>query len=261
MPGPGMGLFESAATLLFEPALAGALKSFMGEVFRPGRDDDITDESMGSFLERRLGSRQVADNLVSAVMHGIYAGDIYQLSAKSIMPFQWYLEGQYGSILKGLYKVQQDSSGTVPITQREADFIKSFQDEPALERDFLQKLRGASVFSFRNGIQTLVNRLHDNLLAKENVEIKTATEVTKLEKDEETGKIKVSWFARVRMHAPNAPRCRFIAKPTRLLKRAIWSYRPCLPKLWQRLQRPARRLPALPTSRLCLIFLRSRSWW
>lgn len=218
MPGPGMGFFELASTLLFEPALAGASSSFLGEVFRPGRDDDVTDESLGSFLERRLGSRQVADNLVSAVMHGIYAGDIYQLSAKSIMPFQWYLEGEYGSILKGLYMVQQDSSGTVPITQREADFIKSFQDEPALERDFLQKLRGASVFSFRNGIQTLVNRLHDNLSAKENVKFKTATEVTKLEKDEETGKIKVSWFARVRIPAPDAPRCRSIAKPTRLLK-------------------------------------------
>ncbi|GME42917.1 Amine oxidase [Neofusicoccum parvum] len=191
MPGPGMGLFEMARTVFFEKALAGVIPAFVGEMFRPPRDSDVTDESMGSFLERRMGSRQVADNLLSAVMHGIYAGDIYQLSAKSIMPFQWYLEGKYGSVIKGIWRVQQESSGTVPITQREANFIKSFQDETPLERDFLVKLRTASVFSFRNGIQTLVNRLRDTLSDKDNVKIKTGSEITKLEKDEETGKIKI----------------------------------------------------------------------
>lgn len=191
MPGPGMSMFQMARTLLFEPALAGAIPAFAGEWFRPPRDPDVTDESMGSFLERRLGSRQVADNLLSAVMHGIYAGDIYQLSAKSIMPFQWHLEGKYGSVIKGIWRVQQESSGTVPITQREADFIKSFQDEPPLERDFLQKLRTASVFSFRNGIQTIVNRIKDSLSDNDGVQIKTGSKVTKLEKDEETGKVKI----------------------------------------------------------------------
>lgn len=187
-----MSVFATARTLLFEPALAGAIPAFAGEWFRPPRDPDVTDESIGSFLERRLGSRQVADNLLSAVMHGIYAGDIYQLSAKSILPFQWHLEGKYGSVVKGIWRVQQESSGTVPITQREADFIKSFQDEPPLERDFLQKLRTASVFSFRNGIQTIVNRIKDSLSGKDNVEVKTGSKVTKLERDGETGKVKVS---------------------------------------------------------------------
>ncbi|KAL1639003.1 oxygen-dependent protoporphyrinogen oxidase [Diplodia intermedia] len=191
MPGPGLGLFETFRTVLFEPVMAGAISAAVGESFRPPRDSNVTDESLGSFLERRLGSRQVGDNLASAVMHGIYAGDIYQLSAKSLMPFQWYLEGKYGSISKGVYAVQQENSGTVPVPQREADFIKSFMDEPHLERDFLQKLRSASVFSFRNGIQTLVNRLRDRLLDQENVEIKTSTQVTRLEKDEETGKIRI----------------------------------------------------------------------
>lgn len=192
MPGPGMSIFKTAATILSEPAFSGAIPAMAGEWFRPPRDDDVTDESLGSFLERRMGTRQVGDNLVSAVMHGIFAGDIYQLSAKSIVPYQWHLEKTYGSVMKGVWKVKPGSEGLIPMPERDALYVKSFRDEPLLDRDFGRKLSMASVFSFKNGIQTLVHGLQDALSHKDNVTIKTGSPITKLEKDETTGKIQVS---------------------------------------------------------------------
>ena len=47
-----------------------------------GREED---ESIGSFARRRLG-RQVAELLIDAVLSGIYAGDMDQLSLRSAMP-------------------------------------------------------------------------------------------------------------------------------------------------------------------------------
>ena len=68
------------------------------EPMKPKRPDSMSDETVGSFLARRVDKR-VADNIVSAVFHGIYAGDINQLSAKTLLSMAWQLEGRYGNAL------------------------------------------------------------------------------------------------------------------------------------------------------------------
>lgn len=61
------------------------------------------DESLDAFLERRFG-RQVVDKFLSAVMSGIFAGDLKQLSAESCMPALVNAEREYGSVVWGLLK-------------------------------------------------------------------------------------------------------------------------------------------------------------
>lgn len=51
--------------------------------FAKARPPKVHDESVGSFLSRRLNSK-IVTNLASAVMRGIYAGDINKLSARSV---------------------------------------------------------------------------------------------------------------------------------------------------------------------------------
>jgi protoporphyrinogen/coproporphyrinogen III oxidase len=63
----------------------------LSEPTKPGRDPSIKDESVGDFLTRRFGSA-IADNFASAVIHGIYAGDIYKLSVRTAMPLLSHLE-------------------------------------------------------------------------------------------------------------------------------------------------------------------------
>lgn len=61
------------------------------------------EETVGQFFERRFG-REVVENLVDPIIAGIYAGDPYQLSMRSVMPKLIELESEYGSITKALKK-------------------------------------------------------------------------------------------------------------------------------------------------------------
>ena len=98
MPGPGQDLYEILWSMITEPVFKGMLWGMLSEHRRPNADNEIVDESIGDFLARRLGTTKVADNIVSAVLHGIYAGDIYQLSAKSLMGALHAQEQIYGSL-------------------------------------------------------------------------------------------------------------------------------------------------------------------
>ena len=59
------------------------------------------DESLASFIERRLG-KETLDNLVTPFVSGIYAGDPEKLSVKSVFPKLFEAEQKYGGIFKGM---------------------------------------------------------------------------------------------------------------------------------------------------------------
>lgn len=73
-----------------EPLFDKLLSSMLLEPTKPPRPHSEwqRDESIASFISRRFHPK-VADNLVSALAHGVYAGDIDQLSAQTILgPFR-----------------------------------------------------------------------------------------------------------------------------------------------------------------------------
>ena len=59
------------------------------------------DESIGSFIERRLG-REVADRLVGPLLGGIFAGDAGTISVRAAFPQLVEAERKYGSLLKAV---------------------------------------------------------------------------------------------------------------------------------------------------------------
>lgn len=59
------------------PVMRGTLFRFLLEPFVGGTS--ASDESINSFVSRRLGPR-IANEMISAVVHGIYAGDTRKLS-------------------------------------------------------------------------------------------------------------------------------------------------------------------------------------
>lgn len=63
------------------------------------------DESLGSFVSRRLG-REAYENLIEPLMSGIYAGDGDQLSLASTFPYLRDLETKHGSLARGALKVR-----------------------------------------------------------------------------------------------------------------------------------------------------------
>lgn len=64
------------------------------------------DESLGSFVSRRLG-REAYENLIEPLMSGIYAGDGDQLSLESTFPYLRDLEIKYGSLARGAIEMRK----------------------------------------------------------------------------------------------------------------------------------------------------------
>jgi len=68
------------------------------------------DESLGSFVSRRLG-REAYENLIEPLMSGIYAGDGDLLSLASTFPYLRDLEIKYGSLARGALEMRKKSMG------------------------------------------------------------------------------------------------------------------------------------------------------
>ncbi|KAH5152461.1 hypothetical protein HBH69_140690 [Parastagonospora nodorum] len=153
--------------------MAGAF-GMIKEPMVPKRPDQMTDETVGSFLARRVDER-FANNLVSAVFHGIYAGDIWNLSAKTLLSTAWQLEGKYGSAMAGYFKMQQDEKGQLMTLAHPFDVeaAQAMNDEFDLEDEYVENLKKASTFTFKNGLQQLYQALATAVKKTGNVDIYT----------------------------------------------------------------------------------------
>jgi oxygen-dependent protoporphyrinogen oxidase len=104
---------------LFSPG--GKLRMLM-DVVLPAKPD-VVDESLASFVKRRLG-QEVLDRVAQPMMAGIYTADPEQLSLRSTMPQFLQYEADYGSVIVGLQeqrkKAEGSSIGTNDTTARDA---------------------------------------------------------------------------------------------------------------------------------------------
>jgi len=78
----------------------------LGEVFTgPGGKDD---ETLAEFGTRHLG-REAFEKLIDPMASGVFAGDATRLSLKSCFPRIHEVESQYGSLIRGLIKLQKEA--------------------------------------------------------------------------------------------------------------------------------------------------------
>ena len=131
----------------------------------PNREEGARDESVDSFLSRRFGEN-FARILGSALVHGIYATDSRNLSVRAAFPILWEAEERgWGSVVSGLFLPSKK---------------KTDQDTYDLGRT-LKLMRQVSVYSFKDGMQSLTNALETRLLAMKNVDIIRDTTISNLE--------------------------------------------------------------------------------
>jgi oxygen-dependent protoporphyrinogen oxidase len=187
MPGPGQDFSSIVWSVFTEPIFQGIVKGVLFEMTREGRPADLEDESVASFLERRLGSPHIGNNIVSAVMHGIYAGDIYQLSARSLLPKMWDQEGQHGSLSAALSFGLKKSA--IFIAKKDAELLNEMSRK--IDVTISDRIKTASVFTFKKGIAALSGALETSLRANPNVQFKTSDKVTSVEYNGESDGIKV----------------------------------------------------------------------
>ncbi|KAI8906531.1 Protoporphyrinogen oxidase [Powellomyces hirtus] len=147
------------------PLLKGLVLSLLKEPFVAA--SKASDESIHSFVSRRFG-QNVADNLVSAVLHGIYAGNAKELSVRSAMPLLWELEKKHGSVGRGLLAPPDRKAVAAALKKAREDAKTRDANADAFVRE-LQST--TSIYSFKDGMQTLTDALHRDLETKENVEL------------------------------------------------------------------------------------------
>lgn len=71
------------------------------------------DESIGEFLERRIG-KEAVDYLADPIFSGIYAGDIYRMSKKQVLPKLAEFEQDFGSITWGAIRSKKEKREVKP---------------------------------------------------------------------------------------------------------------------------------------------------
>jgi oxygen-dependent protoporphyrinogen oxidase len=126
----------------FNPLTQGWLQALWRD-WRTSKRQENDDESIQAFFTRRLGQAWV-DRFIDPFVLGIYAGDCSRLSLKSCFPLfnQW--EQVHGSLLRGAWN-HRPTSSTAP------------------QSLFVQHTRRFSMFSFKQGMETLPNTLAHHL--------------------------------------------------------------------------------------------------
>lgn len=193
MPGPGMTLFGNLSNIWKEPAFDGLLDAMIEDLSTDKRPNSLDDESVGAFFARRASSK-IADNLVSAVLHGIYAGDVYKLSMRSIMPWLWNLEKEYGSVLAGFWNAGSYTS----LTEHDWTMLQSLEEFSEKESTTTEKIHAverSSVFTFKKGLGELSDQLEAHLNQNPMIDIQRRTLVTEIKLAKETSEKKVSIFS------------------------------------------------------------------
>ncbi|KAJ1024819.1 hypothetical protein NDA16_002859 [Ustilago loliicola] len=143
----------------------------------------IEDESVDSFVSRRFG-KGLAENLVSAVIHGIYAGDTRKLSVRAVLPFLWEAERVHGSVLRSMLPSKRNKrhralpEAEAAVKAAKEDRLKEIEKE--LGKDFVDSYKKISVYSFPDGVQEIVRALEARLAEHDNVQIKKSDAVRSL---------------------------------------------------------------------------------
>jgi oxygen-dependent protoporphyrinogen oxidase len=87
------------ATRLF--SLRGKARMGLEPFVRPKKWEGDEDESIGAFVERRLG-REAMDRLAAPLLGGIFAGDARKLSIRAAFPQFVEQEKKYGSLIRAM---------------------------------------------------------------------------------------------------------------------------------------------------------------
>lgn len=115
------------------------------------KGEQAEEQSLGRFMRRRFGDEAV-NRLISPMLSGIHSGDIDEMSLMATYPLFYQLEQKYGSVMAGL----------------QASF-------PPAQAGDKPKKAGGMFFSFKEGLETLIHHLEEEL-ADGTILLETAVE-------------------------------------------------------------------------------------
>jgi len=136
---------------LFSPLVSMPGKARMGMDFFIPKKASERDESIASFVRRRLGEEAV-QQFAEPILAGIFAGDAEKLSMQATFPQFSLLEKKYGSLIKGMWKRRSQMAQQGNTATKWSLFV-----------------------TLEEGLSSLITALRDKL---DQVEIKTGSPIT-----------------------------------------------------------------------------------
>ncbi|EIW54827.1 Protoporphyrinogen oxidase [Trametes versicolor FP-101664 SS1] len=164
IPGSLPALLVSPLAKILVPAMYRDFRRINGTVLNASSPND---ESVDAFFTRHFGP-EFARTFGSALIHGIYATDSRLLSVRAAFSAVCRLEESgNGSVVRGALREMMSS-----LRKRKSQ--RKTVDEEAEAYDMgevAHLMKGVSVYSFRDGMQTLTDAMASRLRQQENVEI------------------------------------------------------------------------------------------
>lgn len=200
---------ETISFLGWGPLLKGGRLSALRDLFTTTRSTKVHDESVNSFVKRRLGST-IADRMISAIMRGIYGADSKLLSARSVARFNrlYYLErteqmSVLGAMLTGgMSYLEAYNRSAIPLAfdsltlptpppsategKKESNQVNEGQvqkDEAADVRALTSRARTYSLYGFPQGIQSVPRAIANYLSKNPKIQFVMDTNVASITKN------------------------------------------------------------------------------
>lgn len=181
--GAAVNILHAALT---RPIFKGAPTAFLNFVLGYGKRSPagqasgaVADESIGDWLLRRTGRREPVDNMVGAMMHGIYGGDVWKLSVfQSPMQSMWLKDN-----LRGRGKL---------VFEKDLDLFQDlYYNGDAEYKKMVRNSMNFGLIGFNDGFGTLTDAITRRLKTDSKVKFKLGEPVTDISYNEPTGRIKV----------------------------------------------------------------------
>jgi protoporphyrinogen/coproporphyrinogen III oxidase len=150
------------------------------------KPDGVEDESLATFVGRILGLVAVNDFL-SAVMHGVWAGNVEELSVRAVMRGQPQLWDRYK---RGDLSIWRLLSETGPGPNQPEPYKAHFYLDSNMKLMSHDDFKNSGAFYLSDGLQQVVGSLELSLKMMNNVVIKKGASVIDLQRAE-NGQIKV----------------------------------------------------------------------
>ncbi|RPD58507.1 Protoporphyrinogen oxidase [Lentinus tigrinus ALCF2SS1-6] len=161
IPSSFISLLASPLATILVPAVLRDVRRTSGKVLNM---DSSEDESVDAFLTRHFGA-EFARTFGSALVHGIYATDSRILSTRAAFPTLRQLEQHgNGSVVRGAFAEMFSSMRSSKLS--EIPVAKGYD-----LGDVVDLMKGVSVYSFHDGMQTLTQSMATHLQEQPNVNI------------------------------------------------------------------------------------------
>lgn len=166
-------LLTALQTLLTEPLFKTVPWSLIAERNKPDLQDSPPDESVYDYIARRF-SPEIANNLVSSIYHGIFAGNIDRLSADTLMHQFW----NKGSIVRSIFDKSDVWHTFSDLMMQEAIITNGTR---ARAKHLRIMGRDSATVTLKNGVGQLVDALCRHLEKSAKVEILTNADVATID--------------------------------------------------------------------------------